>query len=547
MNNQSILNAVELLLLSLTIAVIVGIFARQRRMPYTVGLVLVGLLIVLGYPTIRQLEGLPFLGNMLSLLDELIHLNDILVRQIILGLMLPPIIFEAAFHLHFDDLRRDVGPIILFAIPGVIFTTLLVGGVVSWGIEIDFATAAVFGALIAATDPVAVVALFKALGVPRRLRVLLEGESLLNDGTAIVVFGMALSVSNGETLQLSSGIIDFVITVGGGLLIGIVYGWVISAIVQRLDDYLIETALIFILAYSAYITAENANVSGVLAVVAAGLLSGNIGLQSMSATSRIVVENFWEFTAFIANSLVFLLIGFVVDPSILWANKWIILLAILAVLAARAVVVYGFSAIVRNIPFRWQIVLHWGGLRGAITLALALSLTNDDLRAMAFGVVIFTLLVQGTSMGPIVRKLNLSKRSLEGESYQRKKAQTLSTRRGKLRLETLYREGIISDHTRKSIEPILENHIEELASAIREILLTEPNVAAEELDAAWREVLRAQRTALNELFADGAITEEYFWEMVSSVDTALQSEEINWMELEDLKAGLNIEEGDEKK
>lgn len=547
MNNQSILNAVELLLLSLTIAVIVGIFARQRRMPYTVGLVLVGLLIVLGYPTIRQLEGLPFLGNMLSLLDELIHLNDILVRQIILGLMLPPIIFEAAFHLHFDDLRRDVGPIILFAIPGVIFTTLLVGGVVSWGIEIDFATAAVFGALIAATDPVAVVALFKALGVPRRLRVLLEGESLLNDGTAIVVFGMALSVSNGETLQLSSGIIDFVITVGGGLLIGIVYGWVISAIVQRLDDYLIETALIFILAYSAYITAENANVSGVLAVVAAGLLSGNIGLQSMSATSRIVVENFWEFTAFIANSLVFLLIGFVVDPSILWANKWIILLAILAVLAARAVVVYGFSAIVRNIPFRWQIVLHWGGLRGAITLALALSLTNDDLRAMAFGVVIFTLLVQGTSMGPIVRKLNLSKRSLEGESYQRKKAQTLSTRRGKLRLETLYREGIISDHTRKSIEPILENHIEELASAIREILLTEPNVATEELDAAWREVLRAQRTALNELFADGAITEEYFWEMVSSVDTALQSEEINWMELEDLKAGLNIEEGDEKK
>jgi len=547
MNNQSILNAVELLLLSLTIAVIVGIFARQRRMPYTVGLVLVGLLIVLGYPTIRQLEGLPFLGNMLSLLDELIHLNDILVRQIILGLMLPPIIFEAAFHLHFDDLRRDVGPIILFAIPGVIFTTLLAGGVVSWGIEIDFATAAVFGALIAATDPVAVVALFKALGVPRRLRVLLEGESLLNDGTAIVVFGMALSVSNGETLQLSSGIIDFVITVGGGLLIGIVYGWVISAIVQRLDDYLIETALIFILAYSAYITAENANVSGVLAVVAAGLLSGNIGLQSMSATSRIVVENFWEFTAFIANSLVFLLIGFVVDPSILWANKWIILLAILAVLAARAVVVYGFSAIVRNIPFRWQIVLHWGGLRGAITLALALSLTNDDLRAMAFGVVIFTLLVQGTSMGPIVRKLNLSKRSLEGESYQRKKAQTLSTRRGKLRLETLYREGIISDHTRKSIEPILENHIEELASAIREILLTEPNVAAEELDAAWREVLRAQRTALNELFADGAITEEYFWEMVSSVDTALQSEEINWMELEDLKAGLNIEEGDEKK
>jgi CPA1 family monovalent cation:H+ antiporter len=358
---------------------------------------------------------------MLNLLDELIHLNDQLVRQIILGLMLPPIIFEAAFHLHFDDLRQDVGPITLFAIPGVIITTLLVGGVVAWGIKIDFATAAVFGALIAATDSVAVVALFWALGVPRRLRVLLEGESLLNDGTAIVVFGIALSISNGESLQLTSSIIDFVITVGGGLLIGIVFGWVISVIIQRLDDYLIETALIFILAYSTYITAENAGVSGVLAVVAAGLLSGNIGLRSMSATTRIVVENFWEFTAFIANSLVFLLIGLVVDPRVLWSNKWIILLAILAVLAARAIVVYGFSAVVRNIPFRWQVVLHWGGLRGAITLALALSLSNDDLRAMAFGVVIFTLLVQGTSMGSIVRKLNLAKRSPERESYQRRR------------------------------------------------------------------------------------------------------------------------------
>jgi CPA1 family monovalent cation:H+ antiporter len=227
---------------------------------------------------------------------------------------------------------------------------------------------------------------------------------------------------------------------------------------------------------------------------------------------------------------------------VLWSNKWIILLAILAVLAARAIVVYGFSAVVRNIPLRWQVVLHWGGLRGAITLALALSLSNDDLRAMAFGVVIFTLLVQGTSMGSIVRKLNLAKRSPERESYQRRKAQTLATRKAEKRLESLYRDGIISIQTKQRIEPILENHIDELTSGIKEILQTEPSVAAEELDTAWREVLRAERTTLDELFADGAITEEYFWEMVSSVDAALQSGEINWMELEDLKAGLNIKE-----
>ncbi len=540
MTSESILAIVELLILSLAIAVSVGIFARQRRMPYTVGLVMVGLLFVLISPAFGQFESLPVLGSMLELLDELIHLEDQFVRQIILGLMVPPLIFEAAFHLRYTDVRRDVGSIILFAIPGVIITTLLVGWIVAWGIGVSYATAAVFGALIAATDPVAVVSLFRTLGVPVRLRVLLEGESLLNDGIAIVVFSLALEVAGGQTFHLLEGITDFLIVAGGGLLVGVGLGWVVSVITNRIDDDLIETTLTFILAYGAYFLAEKINVSGILAVVAAGMFIGNTGPRTMSSNTRIVVENFWGFTAFIANSLIFLLIGLVVDPLILWANKWLILLAILTVLVARGIVIYGFSAIVRSIPFRWQMILHWGGLRGAITLALALGLNNDDLRAMSFGVVIFTLLVQGTTMDPLVRRLKLARRNKEREEYERRKAQILATKGSLKQLNDFFQDGIILSHTNEIVAPVLEQHIEKLTKATREILQDEPSVATEELDTAWRQVLRSQRSTLDELFVDGVITEDDFGELVASIDSALQQDEINWMELKDLMDGLNM-------
>jgi len=536
MTSESIVIGVELLILSLAIAVSVGIFARQRRMPYTVGLVLVGLLFVLISPQFGKLESLPFLGTMLELLDQLIHLEDELVREIILGLMVPPLIFEAAFHLRLTDVKQDIGPIILFAIPGVIITTVLVGVVVALGIDVSYATGFVFGALIAATDPVAVVALFRTLGVPNRLRVLLEGESLLNDGIAIVIFGVALQVAGGQSFQLINGITNFVIVSGSGLLLGLGLGWLISVIVKQLEDDLLETALTFILAYGTYFFAENIGVSGVLAVVAAGMYIGNVGLRAMSSNTRIVVENFWGFTAFIANSLVFLLIGLVVDPLLLWQNRWLILLAIFAVLVARGIVIYGFSAIVRNIPVRWQFILHWGGLRGAITLALAMSLANDDLRAMGFGVVIFTLLVQGTTMDPLVRYLKLAKRNKERDNFERKKAQILAVKGSLKRLDDLYGSGIILKHTNDIVAPILNQQIDELTGEIHDVLRSKPTVATEELDTTWREVLRTQRSTLDELFVDGVITEDHFGEMVAYIDVALQKDEITWRDIDDLES-----------
>jgi CPA1 family monovalent cation:H+ antiporter len=262
------------------------------RLPYTVALVLVGLLI-----TFRQ------------------PLEIELTPEIILALFVPPLVFEAAFHVEFRRLREALLPILVLAIPGVLLTTVIVGYIISAGLGISLSSALVFGALIAATDPVAVVALFRQIGAPKQLSVIVEGESLFNDGTPIVVFNLmlaaALPAAGGSTQTggIVAGIVDIVRVSAGGVVIGAGLGWLVAQLIARLDDYLIETTLTTVLAFGAYLVAERLHVSGVLAVVTAGIISGNYGPQGMSPTTRIVLFNFWEYLAFVANSLVFLLIG----------------------------------------------------------------------------------------------------------------------------------------------------------------------------------------------------------------------------------------------
>ncbi|MCF6278064.1 MAG: cation:proton antiporter, partial [Anaerolineales bacterium] len=264
---QTILQAERVILLLLIIALVVSVLARRFRWPYTVGLVIIGL-------------GLTFFapGNV-SISPELI-----------LGILVPPLLFEAAFHIRVDDLRRDFWLIMLLAIPGVIITTLLVGGVITWGTGMATQTALVFGALIAATDPVAVVALFKQLGVPKRLQILLEGESLFNDGTAIVMFGLMLEISMSGKFDIAESLATFLRVAGGGVLVGVVLGMVASQAIGRIDDALVETAITTILAFGAYVVGEELHVSGVLAVVAAGIVNGNVGPRGMSPTTRIVTK-----------------------------------------------------------------------------------------------------------------------------------------------------------------------------------------------------------------------------------------------------------------
>lgn len=505
MEGANLLLIEEIVIALFLVATLVGIVARKWRVPYTLGLVLVGLVLAL-------------------LVDVEVRVTE----ELVLALLVPPLVFEAAFHLPARELMRNALPVLLLAIPGVVLTMVVVGVLVHYGAGLDLGPAMLFGAIVAATDPVAVVALFRELGVPKRLQVLLEGESLLNDGTAIVIFHLILGILLTGTFNFAESLTDFLWVAGGGFFVGLALGGIVSAIIAQVDDHLQETALTVVLAYGAYLVAEQMHVSGVLAVVAAGLINGNIGPRGMRPTTRIVVANFWEFAAFVANSFVFLLIGLQVDlpaiiryaPQIGWG--------ILAVLVARAADVYLLTWSDDPIPWRWRHVLFWGGLRGAISLALALGLPEalgaqrQALQIMAFGVVLFTLLAQGSTIGLLLRRLGLVVRSKLREEYEYNHARLVAIRRALEHLRDLDRRGMISPQTRKALESLLQARMSNLEEALHNLLQTHPELQAGELARLRRELLQVQRATLLDMLQAGLIREETFAELAGEIDAALE-------------------------
>ncbi len=505
---EQFLNAETLIIELLLVVVVVALIVRRLNVPYTVALVLVGLVLTLQHSITADLT-----------------------PELILTLFVPPLVFEAALNINLEELRRNLPAILVLAVPGVILTTLIVGGILSLVTPLALPVAMVFGALISATDPVAVVAMFRTLGVSKRLAVLVESESLLNDGTAIVVFNLALAVALSGRFNLLQSLGDFIFVSAGGTVVGLVLGWLVARLIDRVDDYLIETTLTTLLAFGAYLLAEQFHFSGVLAVVAAGLINGNLGSQGMSPTTRIVINNFWEYVAFLANSLIFLLIGLKMNLPALLSAWQPVVWAIFAVVIARAVVVYGFGGIMYRftdrIPTRWLHVLNWGGLRGAIALALVLSLPvelgvdRELLKLMAFGVVLFTLLVQSTTMSSLLKRLGLVTRLPEQIEYERRHARLTAARAALAHLDRRHAEGLISSHAWEQLKPEMAAQVETFAENVREVLKAEPHLEAEELDTAYREGLRAQRSALLGLRHDGVISDDVFVELSTEIDTTL--------------------------
>jgi len=501
-----------LILMIFLVASIVAIVGRRFRIPYTVGLVIAGL--VIGLRSDLSIEISP---------------------RVFLSLFLPPLLFEASFHVNFERLRQNLGTVVLLAVPSVILNMLFVGFVIHWGGGLDLPIAIVFGSLIAATDPVAVVGIFRKLGAPKRLEILLEGESLLNDGTAIVMFNLALASVAAGSFNIGEGVTSFIRVAGGGLIIGLLFGWLFTRVTTFIDDHLVETTLTTLVAFGSYVVAEDLlHFSGVLAVVAAGIVSGNVGPQGMSPTTKIVVFNFWEYAAFAANSAVFLLIGLQTDLSLLLENWKLILWAIAAVLVSRAFVIYFFSRLTSRMEASWRHVLFWGGLRGAISLALALSLpiTLGDSRSliitMAFGVVLFSIIVQGFSMDRVLARLKVIKQTEGQIEYERRQARALAERAGYERIQVLSKNGLISEHTWEYLQPMLEQRVKNLTMAVQEILHDTPDIEAQELISARREMLRTQRGTLATLRRDGIISDVTYESLIAEVDEAMESSSAAW-------------------
>lgn len=497
----------------------VGIATRWLRLPYPIALVITGL--VLG----ALLRGpLPFLRDL--------ELDEIqLTPHLILVLFLPALLFEATLHLEATALWRKLLPIGLLAIPGVVLTAAIVGALVHWGVGLDWPTALLFGAIVAATDPIAVLAIFKRLGVPHDLEVLIEGESLFNDGTAVVLSRILLGIVLAGRFELASGVLDFVVVVGGGLLVGLISGSLLSRLTAQIDDHLIEITLTTILTYGTFILAEVVQVSGVIAVVTAGLVLGNVGARrGMSPTTRLALLTFWEYMAFVLNSALFLLIGLAIDLRGLLANLLPVSIAIGAVLLARAVTVYGLGVAVLPLPpvlpLRWLHTLFWGGLRGAVSLAVVLSLPIDlPVRSMllnlTFGVVLFTLLVQGLTMEPLLRRLELVSDDQLRRAYQERRAQLLMLRAAARELGRLREDAGLSSRVYEQLDAAYRASGERLDAELDGLYQNQAELEAEELRATREQLLLVERTTLRDLLRQGLIESETAQKLAAEIDERL--------------------------
>jgi CPA1 family monovalent cation:H+ antiporter len=381
--------------LVLLISSLTAMLCRRLNLPYSVGLVAAGI-------------GLALLP---------VGIDLPLTRELIFNVFLPPLIFEAALHLKWGPFLRDLPLNLSLAFPGVVVAAAAVAAGMHVLVGWSWIGASLFGVLIAATDPVSVVAAFKEMRVDRRLSMTVETESLLNDGAAAVGFTLLSAVAVGGPVAQSAVGLALVWTVVGGIAVGLAVTLPLLLLAWRTQDHLVEITLTTIAAYGSFLVAEHFGMSGVLASTVAGLVVGNVGLSRViSPAGRGHVVAFWEYAAFLSNSVVFILIGGHEAHQDMRTVAVAAGIAVVLVLIGRVLAVYPICALFSRTSLaldrRFQHVLVWGGLRGALGLALALALPESvverpEIIGVAFAVVAFSIFVQGLTMPWLVRRLGL--------------------------------------------------------------------------------------------------------------------------------------------
>jgi monovalent cation:H+ antiporter, CPA1 family len=505
-----------ILILLFVVATAVAIAVQRLAIPYTVALVFTGLLLGL-LPTF-----------------EAPHLT----KALLFNVFLPGLLFEAAFYIEFKQFWRNRLTIHSLALPGVVaaiaLTALIltpVANTLHFVQGFTWKHALVFGAIISATDPIAVVAIFKSLGVPKRLAVLLEGESLLNDGTAIVFFTLSLALVTGTVVTAGGLAFDFIKIVGMGALIGVGVGLAVSQVIRQVDDPMIEITLTTIAAYGSFLAAEHFQYSGVIATVAAGMLCGNFGARvGMSPSTRIAVETFWEYVAFALNSIVFLLIGLEVHYQALLTSWQAILVAYLVVTGGRALIIFGASSLLRRtrerIPWAWSVILTWGGLRGGLPMVLVLSLPQDFphrelLVSMTFGVVILSILVHGLTMSPLLRRLGVVRGQRERATYEFTRGKLQAASAALEELDRMSHVHFTNPEVLAGLRREYEQKVEHDRTALEELHLKKQQLQAEELQWARRHLLLVEKGKVIEAFHQGVLSQAVQEKLLADIDGQL--------------------------
>lgn len=506
-------------ILLLFIAIIVSIGIRRIRLPYSIGLVVAGF-------SVGYLQLVP---------------SFTITPELVFYIFLPPLLFDAGFNASLTNLKQNWKIIFTLAVPGTIVSVALVGSIAHFVMDIPWMSALLFGALIVPTDTVSILSVFKELKIPARLSTIVEGESLFNDGTAIIVFKLILGLILAEQYNVTD--INYatfswhlLLSYTGGLMLGAAVGYGAGWLMRRLKDPLVEIMFTVMLVYGMYIIAEKIEISSIIAVVTASMMIGHYRQKlGMSPTTQIALSSFWNFTAFAINSILFILIGLQLNFNTLLGNIGIILIGLLAVNIGRIAFIYPFSNILNFflarrastkhdiLPIKWQHVMALGNLKGSLSMALVISLPDtllykNQLVALTFGIVFLSLVIQGTTLRPILRRFQLQTIPPEQIEFDKRQGLILSAKAVLASLQSEYTSGMITTSVYHTLKEQYEFTIENAEKSLHRLQDKNPSLADAHLQSSYYQMLILQRTVIQNAQTHNIISDDAAADLLKNFD-----------------------------
>ncbi len=505
---QEVLTAATALLL---IAAAVGFAARWLRVHYNIALVLAG----------------TALG--VSRLAPPVRLDP----EIVLQVLLPILLFQAAIETDLRRLRENLLPVVLLAVPGLLVTVAVAGAILHHALALAWPVALLLGSILATTDTIAVIAGFRKVRAPARLATIVENESLFNDGTALVAFTTILAWVSRGRLDPREALLELLWVTGAGLALGVAAGYAAALLMRRTEDHLMEIMLTVAVTYGASVLAEALHASPILAVVAAGITVGTEGWKRLGATGKVAIRSFWEAAAFGVNSVVFLMIGMQIDMPALLGGATAILWGLLALTLGRIASVYPFLAALplrgQAVPIAWQHVLVWGNLKGSLCMALALSLPaalpeRELMTQVVFGCALVTLTVQGLTLAPFARALGLGKAGAAERRLEVEQGRLLSARAGQAELDRLHGMGLLPLGVFQRLRAAYQGVIARSERELRDLLFWPADEEARHTQAVRRRLLGVEKSVLRDASNAGILSEEVAAELAAEIDRGLAEE-----------------------
>ena len=496
----------ENFLLALAVGSAVAIGAKRIHVPYNVALVLVGLLLVLLFPVPADAAMNP---------------------EVVLVMVLPVLVFEGALFADARSMRAAARPILALAVPGVVLSLLGTAAIATWALALPFAAALLLGAILSITDTVSVLLAFRSVRVPHRLESIMEGESLFNDGTALVLVSLCTAILQSGFFDPLVTLRELAVAIIGGLAVGAGAGAIGSVVLRATPDHLTAILSSIVLVFASSLSAEYVHASPVIAVVVAGLMVGQTARRELEPSRVLSLHGFWETTGFVLNVLIFLVVGMQIHADTPLAEAGSIALALLALHAGRAIAVYGCFGALRalkreEISMRWQHVMVLGNIKGALSMAAVLALPaglpyRERLVTIVFGVTFVTLMTQALPFQAILKRLGVATGALNPD-VDHAKATLVAARRGQSELDELIGAGLISRR----------DHAERRAAFQRQVITAESalrgpagEIARDAL--ADLAILNAQKAALLDAGRRSLISDEVVQARVNIIDRELMS------------------------